>query len=61
MPIHRVNGGYQWGESGKVYPTREGAVRQAVAAHANGYKGGGLSHDQKMLIIKKARAAVASK
>ena len=36
MPIHRATGpkggkGYQYGTTGKVYPTRAGAVRQAQA------------------------------
>jgi hypothetical protein len=26
------------GKEGKVYPTREGAERQAAAAYANGYR-----------------------
>ena len=46
MPIRKVKGGYQWGESGKVYPNRTGAERQAQAAYASGYKGyqnGGLA------------------
>ena len=46
MPIRKVKGGYQWGESGKVYPNRAGAERQAQAAYASGYKGyqnGGLA------------------
>lgn len=55
MPIHKVDGGYQWGNHGKVYADKAGAVKQAQAAHANGYKEKGeLSHEQKMLIIKKA-------
>ena len=37
MPIRKVSGGYKWGNSGKVYPTRAGAVRQAQAAYASGY------------------------
>lgn len=37
MPIRKVSGGYKWGSSGKVYPTRSGAVRQAQAAYASGY------------------------
>ena len=64
MPIHKEGSGYQWGQHGKVYSTREGAVKQAMAAHANGYKekgGGGFSHDQKMMIIAKAHKALASK
>lgn len=39
MPIHKVNGGYKWGKSGKVYKTRAGAERQARAIYASGYKG----------------------
>jgi len=40
MPIHRATGprggkGYQYGTSGKVYPTRAGAVRQAQAIKAS--------------------------
>lgn len=38
MPIKKVQGGYRWGSSGKVYPTRQGAEKQAQAAYANGYK-----------------------
>lgn len=37
MPIHQVPGGWQWGNQGKVYPTRAGAARQAAAAYAHGY------------------------
>lgn len=38
MPIKKVKGGYQWGDHGKVYPTREEAEKQAKAAYANGYR-----------------------
>lgn len=43
MPIRRVTGpkggkGYQWGTSGKVYPTKKQAAKQAAAAYASGYK-----------------------
>lgn len=38
MPIKKVAGGYQWGNHGKIYPNREGAVKQAQAAHAAGFK-----------------------
>jgi hypothetical protein len=36
MPIHKARGprggkGYQYGESGKVYPTKKQAVKQMVA------------------------------
>lgn len=38
MPITKVPGGYRWGQSGKVYPTKEQAERQERAAYAAGYK-----------------------
>lgn len=38
MPVRKVNGGYQWGTRGKVYPTRAQAERQGRAIIANGYK-----------------------
>lgn len=38
MPVKKVNGGYQWGTRGKVYPTREQAERQGRAIIASGYK-----------------------
>jgi hypothetical protein len=38
MPIRKVKGGYKWGSSGKTYPTKKGAARQAAAAYASGYK-----------------------
>jgi len=37
MPVHEVEGGYRWGNHGKVYASREDAVRQGAAAHAAGY------------------------
>lgn len=39
MPVHKVEGGYKWGQHGKVYPTREQAEKQARAIYANGYTG----------------------
>lgn len=30
MPVRKVTGGWQWGKSGKVYPTKEQAERQGV-------------------------------
>ena len=39
MPVKKVKGGYKFGSSGKVYPTRAGAERQQRAAYANGYRG----------------------
>jgi len=34
MPVRKVKGGYQWGTSGKVYPTRAQAERQGRAVKA---------------------------
>lgn len=31
MPVRRVKGGYQWGTTGKVYPTRTQAEQQGRA------------------------------
>lgn len=39
MPIHKVKGGWKWGNSGKVYKNRKDAVKQMKAIYANGYKG----------------------
>ena len=38
MPVRKVAGGYQWGKSGKVYPTKEQAEAQGRAAYASGYR-----------------------
>lgn len=38
MPIKKVSGGYKWGRSGKVYPSKSGAIRQMKAIYASGYK-----------------------
>lgn len=38
MPIKKAKGGYKWGSSGKVYKAKAGAVKQAKAAYASGYK-----------------------
>ena len=38
MPVRKVKGGYRWGQSGKVYPTKTQAERQGRAAYAAGYK-----------------------
>ena len=42
MPVRKVQGGYQWGQSGRVYPTKAQAERQGRAAYASGYRGGGI-------------------
>ena len=38
MPVKKTKGGYKWGSSGKVYPTKAQAEKQARAAYASGYK-----------------------
>lgn len=38
MPVKKEKGGYQWGQTGKVYPTREQAERQGRAIEASGYR-----------------------
>lgn len=38
MPIRKVRGGYKWGTSGKTYPTKKQAMKQARAIFASGYK-----------------------
>ena len=38
MPVKKVKGGYRWGSSGKVYPTRAQAENQGRAIRASGYK-----------------------
>jgi len=40
MPVHKATGprggkGYQWGQSGKVYPTQAQAARQGRAIKAS--------------------------
>ena len=43
MPVHKTpGGGYQWGNSGKVYYGKNAkakAEKQGRAAYANGYNG----------------------
>lgn len=39
MPVRKVKGGYKWGKSGKVYPTKKQAEKQGRAIYASGYKG----------------------
>jgi hypothetical protein len=38
MPVRKVKGGYRWGTTGKVYPTKEQAEKQGRAIMASGYK-----------------------
>lgn len=38
MPVRKVDGGYRWGSTGKVYKTRAEAEKQGRAAYASGYR-----------------------
>ena len=43
MPVHRITKdgatiGYRWGQTGKLYPTKEQAAAQGRAIYAAGYK-----------------------
>ena len=38
MPVKKVKGGYKWGNSGKVYPTKAESEKQGKAIYASGYK-----------------------
>ena len=38
MPVRKVNGGYQWGTSGKVDPTQQQAERQGKEILASGWR-----------------------
>lgn len=42
MPIRKVKGGWQWGNSGKVYKSRKDAEKQAKAAYSSGYREKGI-------------------
>lgn len=35
MPVQKVKGGYRWGDTGTVYPTRAQAERQGAAIEAS--------------------------
>jgi len=35
MPVHKCKGGYKWGKTGKVYPTKEQAEKQGRAIEAS--------------------------
>jgi hypothetical protein len=37
MPVKKVSGGYRWGSTGKVYPTKKQAAAQGRAVYASGY------------------------
>ena len=38
MPVIKVPGGYRFGQTGKVYPTKAQAEAQARAIYASGYR-----------------------
>ena len=38
MPVHKVAGGYRFGKTGKIYPTKAQAEAQARAIYASGYR-----------------------
>lgn len=38
MPVRKVQGGYQWGRTGKVYPTKAQTERQGRAIIASGWR-----------------------
>lgn len=38
MPVHKAPGGYKWGNTGKVYPTKAQAEAQGRAIYVSGYK-----------------------
>lgn len=42
MPVMKVNGGYRYGQTGKVYPTKEQAEKQGRAIKASQAKKGGV-------------------
>lgn len=35
MPVKKVKGGYKWGKTGKVYPTKKEAEKQGQAIKAS--------------------------
>ena len=38
MPVRKVQGGYKWGNTGKVYPTKTQAEAQGRAIYATGWR-----------------------
>ena len=40
MPVHKVKGGYRYGNKGKVYKSKAKAEKQGRAIKANQRKGG---------------------
>lgn len=47
MPVHRVKGGWRWGNHGKVYSSKAAAERQGRAAFVHGYRGKGKKRGKK--------------
>jgi len=45
VPVHKIPGGYRWGDHGKVFPTRAAAEAQGRAAYANGFAEKGDAFD----------------
>jgi len=35
MPVRKVKGGYKWGDKGKVYPSKDQALKQGRAIQAS--------------------------
>lgn len=54
MPVRKVDKGYRFGTTGKVYKTRGQAEKQARAIYASGYKENSDMKDKKMAGKKKA-------
>lgn len=42
MPVRKVQGGYKYGETGKVYPTKAQAEKQGRSIRASQAKKGGV-------------------
>ena len=53
MPVRKVDGGYQWGTTGKVYKTKASAEKQGKAIHASGYAKGGTTKSRVNEAVKK--------
>jgi hypothetical protein len=47
MPVQKVKGGYRWGKHGKVYLTKEGALRQGRAIEASKARRSGAGRSRK--------------
>lgn len=47
MPVHKTKSGWKFGKTGKTYPTKEQAEKQAKAIYASGWKGDKSSNKRK--------------